>query len=133
MAVRVHTVAGNGEIVEQVEPDDEGAPPALPPGGRVHSVDKDGGIQFAPVSSSSPQSEADLIAKRDEAAAKLASKRAPVAKSPEMPMPGPITWHDDTPRATRLRCLEIASRGGDTAPGDVIAAAKALYAWVEQG
>ena len=133
MAVRVHTVAGNGEIVEQVEPDDEGAPPALPPGGRVHTVDNEGTIQFAPVSSSSPQSEADLIAKRDEAAAKLASKR-PARQRPTPEELHPLVQVLDTPeKSIRLRCLELSARSGETDPVKIVADARALYAFVEQG
>lgn len=135
MALRVHDFSGtNPNPVAQYDAgdpmgDDEGAPPVMPPGARVTQVGGDGEI----VADVSPQSEADLAIERAKAAAKLAAGRKPRARqmkgAPGMEfVPDPLDA-----RALRARCLEIAARGNEDSAEDVIAAARALLAFVENG
>lgn len=133
MPLRVHDFSGtNPNPVAQYDAgdpmgDDEGAPPVMPPGARVTKVGGDGEI----VADASPQSEADLAIERAKAAAKLAAGRKPraaqkISKYEIVPDPNEA-------RALRARCLEIAARGNEDSAEDVIAAARALLAFVENG
>ena len=128
MPPRIHSVAGNGEIVTLgvVDIDDEGAPPPMPPGGRIY---KDAEIDAA---ATSPANEFELAAKRDAAAAKLAARpsapAASVATAGALVAPPPVTG-----REIRLRCLDIATRSGETDPVKVLAAAREMFSFVENG
>lgn len=133
MPLRVHDFSGtNPNPVAAYDSvptdDDEGAPPALPSGARVTRVGGDGEISSESISL---QSAAEIEIERAKAAAKLAAGRKPraaqrVGKYEIAPDPSDA-------RALRARCLEIAARGNEDSAEDVIAAARALLAFVENG
>jgi hypothetical protein len=130
MAVRVHDFVGtNPNPVKTVASaaDDDGAPPPMPGSGRVTTLSADGAVI---AESTSPQSEADLEARRAAAAEKLA--RAPTARHVRMPS-GAYTVETEDPRTLRARCLEIASRGTGSNADEVIADARRLLDFVEKG
>lgn len=131
--VNVHEFsAGSREpvasYVEGANADDEGAPPSMPANTRITRDDVVIG------EATSPQSEMDLVAKREVAAAKLkaAPKRLPRVDDFGFPGQVQIMPHPD-PRALRARCLEIAAKGSATEPAEIIAQARELYAFVEVG
>ena len=129
MATRVHNFVGanpnpGASFVEGAPSgsDDDGAPPPMPANGRVTTVGNDGAIL---AESSSPQSDLELAAKREAAAAKLAAVKPTklnVYEGPGIDL-----------RSLRARCLEIAARGDVSTPAQVIADARALLAFVENG
>lgn len=136
MALRVHDFSGTNPnsiaTYDASEPtgDDEGAPPMMPSGARVTKIGDDGEIT---AESSTPQSEAEMAIEKAKAAAKLAAGRKP--RAAKVPRPGEASPALDIgdARALRARCLEIAARGNEDSAEDVIAAARALLAFVENG
>lgn len=123
--MRVHNVTG-GEITEVTGAidDDEGAPPAMPPGGRLTTVGNDG--ELPPVS---PQTPEEFEQKKQEAAARIAAGK--VRKPKPAPVASPA--FDDPGKTLRARCLEIAARGDALSPAEIIMQARELYQFVENG
>lgn len=132
MVVRVHDFIGGSSqpvasyVAGSPGSDDEGAPPPMPAGGRVTRLNTDGDIIH---------SEEDIA--RDAA---LMTKKIAAAKATTAPeaVPRPndlagFSWVDETPKALRARCLEIASRSGLTSVPGIIAAARELLSFVENG
>ena len=106
MPVRVHQFGPAGNPLPSLADEDDGAPPA-DPRVRVTTVDSAGEIV------SEQPSEADLAA----IAAKI--RAAPVNEQ-------------DTAELRRF-CLDLASRGGQSSPAAIIAAAKELRDFVLKG
>ena len=128
--VKVHTFPGTAsEPVSVAEDalDDEGAPPPLPGGAqvRVTVFDAKGDLVS---SSPTPQ---DI--ERDRQAALARTPPAPKPAASPSPVPPTRAGAPLDARAARLRCLEIATRGGETSPLAVLDIARQLYAFVEDG
>lgn len=134
MAVREHTFVGTQanpitSTIAGAPGDDDGAPPAMPSNGRVTTVGGDGEVV---ADSTFPRDADDLIAKREAAAAKMAAPKARQRPTPEDPHP--IMMAAGDPRtAIRLRCLELSARSGEVDPAKIIADARALLDFVENG
>ena len=131
MPVRVHAFAGASpdplpESSVSMD-DDEGAPPALPPGGRITKVNADGEIESSDTSLTPEQ-----LAKRSPAPPRKpepAATPAPVAGQP--PLSATLAAAGYPERALRLRCLELSARGGELDPDKLMERARAFLAFVE--
>lgn len=132
MPVREHHFVGtNPNPVAVFEagqgPDDDATPP-MPANGRVTKFGADGAEQ---ASSGSPRSEAEIAA----IAARVGAPKAPSRRQPTPEELHPPYFVDmsDPGKGIRLRCLELSARSGKTDPTEIIADAKALFQFVENG
>ena len=112
--MKVHTFTAAGTPVPtSLADDDDGAPPTLP-GARVTKVGGDGEIVAVEPS-------ANDVEQARAAAARIAAKQAEVTASKE-----------DTAELRKF-CLEVAAKGGNPNPADIIRAAKEFRDFVLKG
>ena len=129
MTVSVHSFAGASPdpLPAAAIDDDEGAPPALPPGGRITKVNSEGEIE-----SSDESLTPEALAKRPPAPPRKpepATTPAPTAAQP--PLSATLAAAGYPERALRLRCLELSARGGELDPDKLMERARAFLAFVE--
>jgi hypothetical protein len=127
MAVNVHSFAGASPepIAAAAFDDDEGAPPALPPGGRITKVNSDGEIESSDTSLTPEQ-----LAKRQPSPPRKPETAAPPAPVAGQPLSAAIAALGNPERALRLRCLELAARSGETDPDKLMDRARAFLDFV---
>jgi hypothetical protein len=113
MAVNVHSFAGASPepLPASAIDDDEGAPPALPPGGRITKVNSDGEIESSDTSLTPEE-----LARRAKEPPRKAAPSSAVTSAPVagQPLSSAIAALGNPERALRLRCLELAARSGET-------------------